>query len=302
MRRGFLLGKFLPPHAGHLFLCRTAAAMVDRLTVLVCSIDAEPIPGHLRHEWMRALLPQCRVVHMHRDIPQEPADHPDFWPIWRAAIREHHPEPVDRVFASEDYVFRLAAELGAEPVMIDPARVAVPVSGRAIRAAPHAHWRFVPEPVRPWFQRRVCLLGPESAGKTTLAAALAERFGTVAIPEYGRVYDAHYRQGEAWGPQDFITLAETHLAIAAALAPTGGPVLIEDTDPIQTAVWAEMLLGRVPDALVRMVETFRRADLYLLLSPEVPWFQDGTRYWGDQAVRERFHARCRAWLDRLGCT
>ena len=35
---------------------------------------------------------------------------------------------------------------------------------------------------------RVCLLGAESTGKTTLARALAERYGTVWNPEYGRPY------------------------------------------------------------------------------------------------------------------
>ncbi|MEZ5800704.1 MAG: adenylyltransferase/cytidyltransferase family protein [Nitratireductor sp.] len=33
-KRGFLLGKFLPPHAGHLFMCRTAQALCDEMTVL----------------------------------------------------------------------------------------------------------------------------------------------------------------------------------------------------------------------------------------------------------------------------
>ena len=97
MRRGFLLGKFMPPHAGHLFLCEVARARVDRLTVLICSHDAEPIPGTLRAGWMAECLAghDIRLLHMHRDIPQEPSEHPDFWPIWKAAIAEHHPEPID---------------------------------------------------------------------------------------------------------------------------------------------------------------------------------------------------------------
>jgi len=35
---------------------------------------------------------------------------------------------------------------------------------------------------------RICLLGAESTGKTTLAAALAVAYETVWNPEYGRVY------------------------------------------------------------------------------------------------------------------
>ena len=175
MRRGFLLGKFMPPHAGHLFLCEVARARVDQLTVLLCSHDAEPIPGDLRAAWMADSLrgTGVRLCHMHRDIPQEPSEHPDFWPIWKAAIAEYHPEPIDWVFGSESYVVPLANTLDARPFIVDLERRAVPVSASVIRADPGAHWAHVPPPVRGYFQRRVTLLGPESAGKTTLAARLA---------------------------------------------------------------------------------------------------------------------------------
>ena len=36
--------------------------------------------------------------------------------------------------------------------------------------------------------KRVAIVGAESTGKTTLAQQLAEHFGTVWVPEYGREY------------------------------------------------------------------------------------------------------------------
>ena len=145
LQRGFVLGKFLPPHNGHVFLCDSAAAMVDEMSVLLCSTDAEPIEGDLRQKWLTELLPRCRILHMHRDIPQAPEDHSDFWPIWRSAIAEFHPEPIDRVFGSEPYVFRLAEELNATPVLIDPERSIFPISGSDVRSDPAGNWPFIPE-------------------------------------------------------------------------------------------------------------------------------------------------------------
>ncbi|MDO5641715.1 MAG: AAA family ATPase [Paracoccus sp. (in: a-proteobacteria)] len=304
MSTGFLLGKFMPPHAGHLFLCEVASARVDRLSVLLCSHDAEPIPGHLRAQWMAQCLrgTGIRLIHMHRDIPQEPADHPDFWAIWKSAITEHHPEPIDWVFGSEAYVLPLARTLAARPFVVDPARRAVPVSASAIRSDPARHWAHVPPPVRGYFQTRITLIGPESAGKTVMAEKLAARFGAGLIPEYGRAYDALFRAGKGWQPQDFAAIIDGHLALAGPLARASGPLVIEDTDPIQTLVWAEYLLGNIPPALLERIVSCPLPDLYLRLGAQTEWHDDGTRYSGDQARRDWFANRLDIWLDRLGAT
>ena len=57
MTRGFVLGRFMPPHAGHVHLCETARRLVDRLTILVCWQPDDPVPGPLRLQWMRELFP-----------------------------------------------------------------------------------------------------------------------------------------------------------------------------------------------------------------------------------------------------
>lgn len=295
MRRGFLLGKFMPPHAGHVGLCRVAMGQCDHLSVLVCTRDVEPIPGSLRAAWMAELMPAARILHVHRDIPQEPKEHPAFWTIWRELIFEQHPEPIHRVFGSEAYVVRLAAELGAEPVVVDPERLAFPVSAAAVRADPPAHWHHIPGPIRPWYQKRVVLFGPESVGKSTLAARLGALCGGPYVPEYGRTYD-RFRDGGEWRHRDFLRIAEGHLAIRAAVAPAAGPVLVEDTDPLLTSVWARMLTG---SSIPELEDETRLGDLYLLLDTDAPWTDDGTRYFSDNS-RAQFMNLCRDILERRG--
>ncbi|MCB1457873.1 MAG: AAA family ATPase [Nitratireductor sp.] len=292
--RGFLLGKFLPPHAGHLFMCRTAQALCDELTVLVCTLDREPIDGRLRHAWMKQLLPGARVIHFDQDVPQEPADHPDFWEIWRNICLDAHPEPVDAVFGSEPYVMRLAQELGARPVVIDPERLAFPVSGTAIRENPYAHWNMVPGPVRSHYQKRIVLTGAESTGKSTLARQLARHFDTLHVPEYGRTYDA-FRTGE-WTAGSFAEIEAGHSAMREALAPEAGPILIEDTDELSTRVWETALNGTVPTR----ARPSRLADLYLVLATDLPWRDDGTRYMAETAFREQFQSSLISELSTAG--
>lgn len=292
MTRGFLLGKFMPPHRGHLYCCDFAQAIADEVTVLVCSLDDDPIPGALRHDWMRQLLPRCRVPHLTEPVPQEPAEHARFWDIWREIVQRAHPEPIDYVFASEAYGDRLAREVGARFVPVDPARRAVPVSASAIRQDPFRQWRWLPDLVRPYFAKRVCLFGPESSGKSTLAAALADRFETVQVPEYGRIHTDAF--GTDCTPDDLLAIARGHIASEAAAARNANRILVLDGDPLLTAVWSDMLCGGRDPWFAQFRDV---ADLYLLCDIDMPWADDGTRYFPATADRQRFFAACQAELE-----
>jgi len=291
-KKGFVLGKFMPPHAGHVHLCDFARHACERLSILVCSLEGDPIPGERRWRWMQELFPDCEVLWCAEPLPQAPNDHPDFWTIWREVVTRYAGVP-DVVFASEAYGVQLAAEVGARFMPVDPARRVVPVSGTAVRSDPFANWRFIPSPVRPWFVKRVCLFGPESTGKTTLAGALGRRFSTSVAWEYARTWAEIFDANINAAVLERITLGQ--LAAAEAAKRQARCILIEDTDPVLTAVWSDMLLGARPPWLEAYDDY---ADLYLLCDIDVPWVDDGMRYFPDLENRRRFFDACRAELER----
>ena len=271
---GLVLGKFLPPHAGHLHLVRAARAQVDRLTVLVCTLAREPIPGPLRAAWMRELCPDADVVHVDEELPQEPAEDPRFWERWVAAIRRVVPVGPDLVFTSEDYGDELAARLGARHVCVDRARAAVPISGTEIRRDPLAAWAHLPPPVRAHFVKRVAVFGAESTGKTTLAGRLAEGFGTVWVPEHARAYlDAKGPPVEA---RDIEPIARGQIADEDRLARAADRVLFCDTELETTVIYSEAYFGSCPD-WIRAEARRRPYDLYLVCDIDVPWVPDPWR-------------------------
>lgn len=299
-KRGFILGKFMPPHMGHVFACEAGLNMVDEMTVLVCSTDAEPMSGALRYEWMCESLPNALVRHLHRNLPQEPGDDSDFWQIWTRVVKEFHPEPIDYLFGSEAYVFKLAQCIDAVPVLIDPNREVFSVSGTVVRAAPLAEWTNLPHAVRAHYARRVCVLGPECSGKSVLVQRLAERYQTRHMPEYGRIYDETYKQTSSgprvWQSAELLMLARTHKAMSKALLPYANKVLIEDTDIIQTMIWEHYLIGENSEEMLALLVGARLADFYLVLAPTVPFMDDGGRYFDDLAIRVDFFNRAVAML------
>jgi HTH-type transcriptional regulator, transcriptional repressor of NAD biosynthesis genes len=135
---------------------------------------------------------------------------------------------------------------------------------------------------------RVCLHGPESVGKSVLAAELATHFNTRFVPEYGRTYCEAF--GTDLDNTDLLRIAQTQVAMAGAAAAQANRLLILDTDPLMTAVWSDMMLGARDPWFAGFDAT---ADLYLLLDIDLPWVDDGMRIYGDAATREDFFNRCR---------
>jgi HTH-type transcriptional repressor of NAD biosynthesis genes len=303
---GFVLGKFMPPHQGHVYMCEFARQYCEKLVILVCSMPDEPIPGKLRYQWMNEMFPDCSVVWTNAILPQEPiGEDPWFWQVWKAEVKQAMAKAAfdyeiqwqypDVVFASEAYGHRLAKEVGARFVPVDMDRTTRTVSGTAIRENPFKNWSYIPPVVRPYFVKRVTLFGPESTGKTTLAKELTRYYDTIMVPEYGRVYIETF--GTSITTQDLNNIAAGHQASVAAAKRQANRILIEDTDPVMTAVWSDMLLGyRDP-----WFDSFKDySDLYLLNDIDIPWIDDGTRYFPTDDSRRKFFSDCEYELKSRG--
>jgi HTH-type transcriptional repressor of NAD biosynthesis genes len=292
---GMMLGKFLPPHYGHVYLGDFALNFVKELTIVVGTLKREPIPGHLRYQWMKQLFPGVNVVHLEEELPQDPSEHSDFWQLWQTALENILPCRPEVIFASEPYGKKLAEVLGGRFIPVNPDRSIRPVSGTAVRADPYAHWDLIPPPVRAFYAKRVCIFGPESTGKSTLTQNLAKHFQTLAVPEYARTL-LEWREGKL-EEHDLPDIARGQAASEDALAPYSNRLLFMDTDPLATCVWSDYLFGRTDPAITELAQS-RRADLYLLTDVDVPWVPDVVRYLPED--RGNFLDRCEQILIREG--
>jgi HTH-type transcriptional regulator, transcriptional repressor of NAD biosynthesis genes len=148
-----------------------------------------------------------------------------------------------------------------------------------IRTDPIGNWPMLMPAAKAGLCRRICLVGAESTGKTTLAEALAERWGSSWVPEVGRDYTLEKKAAgtnDDWTTDDFIAIAERQQRLEDHRARRSGPVMACDTDALTTALWHERYQGHrspVVDALAAR----RRYDLFVLCGTDVPWQADEIR-------------------------
>lgn len=125
---------------------------------------------------------------------------------------------------------------------------------------------------------RVVVTGSECTGKTTLATAVAELYGTVAVAEYVRQFVQE--KGSAPSYQDVGAIARGQIELedaanrAASRCSGATAVVIQDTDLLSTVIYSHHYYGRCPPWIEEALEE-RAADLYLLADIDVPWAADG---------------------------
>lgn len=154
---GLIVGRFNPPHLGHSFMIDWAAQRAERLVVFVNTRDGELVPGELRAAWLTDLHPHVTIVELRHELDNDFADE-ELWGRWMALFRSRWPHNAGphAVFSSDPYIRELARRFGAEAVVVDADRVAVPISATQIREAPADHLDQLAPAVREWVQSNLC--------------------------------------------------------------------------------------------------------------------------------------------------
>jgi NadR type nicotinamide-nucleotide adenylyltransferase len=141
----------------------------------------------------------------------------------------------------------------------------------------------------------VVVTGSECTGKTTLARELAARLATSWSPEYARSYAE--ARGGALSLADVEPIARGQIAAEDEAASRASRLVVHDTDLLSTVVYSRHYYGACPGWVARAAWE-RRAALYLLLRPDVPWVADPARDRGDR--REEIHTLFLTGLRELG--
>lgn len=311
MTTGFIGGKFLPLHLGHVYAIVHASSMVDELYVVLSHSEKRDlelcegtemsyIPERIRLRWLSQLtkdMPHVRVISIEDDQGNEDYD----WVQGAERIKEEIGKPIDFVFSSELEYSEIFEKLypTSKHILIDPTRRQVGISATKIREeGVFHHWAFLPDLVKPYFVKRVVIVGTESCGKSTLTKNLAKIYNTSYVEEYGRTVCEEL--GGCDGiiiEEDYLKIAYGHKMMEIEAIKKANKLVFIDTEAIVTQFYSH-LYNDVYQPVLDEIAKLQTYDLWLFLEPDVSWVDDGLRVHGIDSVRNENNHHLKRLLEQ----
>jgi HTH-type transcriptional repressor of NAD biosynthesis genes len=292
---GFIGGKFLPLHQGHIYVIIAASNYVDELYVVLsssknrdrelCERDGiKYIPAEVRLSWLgEALnnLDNIKIIHIEDDQWNDNYD----WEQGAEIIKKEIGKPIDYVFSSETEYNELFKKYypNSKHIIVDDKRKTVTTSATELRKNLYDNWEKLPNCVRSYFTKKVAIVGTESCGKTTLAKKLAKFYNTEYVHEVGRDYCEKY--SNLLTKDMFNQIAMKHFLLQIEKAETSNKILLIDSDAVITQYYLNMYFPGEKSLLIEEIIKLQNYDLVIFLEPDVKWVPDEFRFAGEDKKR-----------------
>lgn len=303
---GMYGGAFCPLHLGHLTCMIKAAALCERLYIVI-SYRNHPsdIDVKVKIRWVYQLtkhLGNIEILTLEDTLDNKEDYTEEYWQQDCAYVKQQIGTRIDVVFCGNDYdegSFWNQCYQESELIIFPRSQY----NSTAIREDIYGHWDWMPQIVRSHFVKKVLLIGGESVGKSTLTINLAHCYNTNYLEEVGRELSELSGTDIYMQSEDFTRILLEHKAKELRLLSQSNKILFEDTDCLITRFFMEFLEDEKLKDNANLAEAIARLnsyDLILFLEPDVTWVQDGDRSEVMAADRVKYSNQIKELYKRMG--
>lgn len=305
---GMYGGSFNPLHLGHVNDIIEAANQCEKLYVVLSNTnDPNEIDHRERLMWLKSITSDMENVEVFEIFDKNTSKETYDWTLGAQDIKNYIKDKIDVVFSGDDYKGRNIWEsLYPESEVVYFPRDEINISSTQIRENPFKYYDYLPTIVQRHYVKKVCVIGTESCGKSTLVRNLAKYFNTTYVEEAGRFICDEAGGIDNMQKYHYFEILFKHKQLEKDALNNANRVLLIDTDSLITLYYYQLGFGNETqedkdfESIATAISHLNDYDLYIFLEPDVKWVQDGTRTYGDDDIRKENNDKLKKILDTNG--
>lgn len=303
-----VFGTFAPLHQGHIDLIQRAKRQCDRVCVIVSGYKGDRgeevgLPLQKRFRYIREGFSNDELTQIYKLDETELPRYPLGWEPWLKTALEtiqYDAEKEELIFYVGEKAYQ--EELEARGFQAHLQERQFGISGTLIRENPSKYWKYIAQPFRRQFTKKVLIMGSASNGKTTLAKDLARFYDAPVSLEYAREYQIRNNvRDDELTPKDYYYLLLGQYDQTSKLidSSVNRGLVIADTNSLVTKGYYDYYM-EVGGPETSMTDTFdnlfvsilakEKWDLILFVQPIGSYVNDGFRdmTMADDEIRNSF--------------
>ena len=303
-----VFGTFAPLHQGHIDLIQRAKRQCNRVCVIVSGYKGDRgeevgLPLQKRFRYIREGFSNDELTQIYKLDETELPRYPLGWEPWLKTALEtiqYDSKREDLVFFVGEKTYQEELEARGFEARLQERQFGI--SGTLIRENPSKYWKYIAQPFRRQFTKKVLIMGSASNGKTTLAKDLARFYDAPVSLEYAREYQIKNNvRDDELTPKDYYYLLLGQYDQTSKLIDSSANrgLVIADTNSLVTKGYYDYYM-EVEGPETSMTDTFdnlfvsilakEKWDLILFVQPIGSYVDDGFRdmTMADEEIRNSF--------------
>lgn len=303
-----VFGTFAPLHQGHIDLIQRAKRQCNRVCVIVSGYKGDRgeevgLPLQKRFRYILEGFSNDELTQIYKLDETELPRYPLGWEPWLKTALEtiqYDAESEELIFFVGEKAYQEELEVRGFQAHLQERQFGI--SGTLIRENPSKYWKYIAQPFRRQFTKKVLIMGSASNGKTTLAKDLARFYDAPVSLEYAREYQIRNNvRDDELTPKDYYYLLLGQYDQTSKLidSSVNRGLVIADTNSLVTKGYYDYYM-EVEGPETSMTDTFdnlfvsilakEKWDLILFVQPIGSYVNDGFRdmTMADDEIRNSF--------------